>query len=196
MCIILYKRGNYIGTICVLQIQYTGPKPLAWARLTNLYTNISPQIQGGEDEANWSLDIRSRRQLGGWALVKISVGWSIEEIQPKITFHEILMSHMAVNFNVLGVIMEDIIISNINSTAIITTKRSLSELWSIQVSHEPSKPEKLTNDANKGMILNYSVVMKNNILLLATPWDKRGTMSMPHSLWPPRKAMHALHLRG
>ena len=101
--------------------------------------------------------------------MKISVGWSIEEIQPKITFHEILMSHMAVNFNVLGVIMEDIIISNINSTAIITTKRSLSELWSIHVSHEPSKPEKLTNDANKGMILNYSVVMKNNILLLATP---------------------------
>ena len=65
--------------------------------------------------------------------MKISVGWSTEEIQPKITFHEILMSRMAVNFNVLGVFMEDIIMSNINSTTIITIKRSFSELWSIQV---------------------------------------------------------------
>jgi len=79
------------------------------------------------------------------------------------------MSHMAINFNVLGVFMEDIIMSNINSTTIITIKRNFSELWSIQVSQEPSKPEKLTSDANKGTILSYSVGMKNNILLLATP---------------------------
>ena len=79
-------------------------------------------------------------------MVKISLGWSAEEmeLQPKISFHENLMSDMAINFNVLGAFMEDIIMSNINSTAIITIKRSFSELWSIQVSQEPSKPEKLT----------------------------------------------------
>ena len=101
--------------------------------------------------------------------MKISIDWSLKEIQPKIVFHEILMSHMVVNFNVLGAFMEDIIISNIYSTAIITIKRSFSGLWSIQVSQELSKPEKLTSDANKGMMLSYSAGMKNNILLLATP---------------------------
>ena len=57
--------------------------------------------------------------------MKISVGWPAEEIQPKIAFHEILMSHMAVHFNVLGAFMKDIIISNINSAMIITIKSSL-----------------------------------------------------------------------
>ena len=90
-------------------------------------------------------------------------------VQPKIAFHEILMSDMAVNFNVLGAFMEDIIMSNINSIAIITIKRSFSELWSIQVSQEPSKPEKLTNDVNKGTILSYSAGMRNNILLFSMP---------------------------
>ena len=142
---------------------------MAWARLTNLYTNIPPQTQGGKVEANWSLYIRSRGQPGGRVLVKISTGWSVEEIQPKISFHEILMSHMVVNFNVLGAFMEDIIMSNINNTAIITIKKSFSGLWSIQVSQEPSKPEKITSDANKGTILSYNAGMKNNILLLATP---------------------------
>ena len=76
---------------------------------------------------------------------------------------------MAVNFNVLGAFMEDIIMSNINSTTIFTIKRSFSGLWSIQVSQEPSKPEKLTSDANKDTILSNSGGMKNNIFLLAMP---------------------------
>ena len=89
-------------------------------------------------------------------------------VQPKIAFHEILMSDMAVNFNVLGAFMEDIIMNNINSTAIIIIKRSFNELWSIQVSQEPSKAEKLISDVNKGTMRN-SARMRNNILLFATP---------------------------
>lgn len=89
-----------------------------------------------------------------------------EGVQPKIEFHEILMSDIAVNFNVLSAFIEDIIMSNINSTTIITIKRSFNELWSIQVSQEP---EKLTSDVNKGIILSYSAGMRDNILFFATP---------------------------
>ena len=45
-----------------------------------------------------------------------------------------LASDVVVDLNVLGEFMEDIIMSNVNSTTIITIKRSGSELWSIYVS--------------------------------------------------------------
>ena len=54
--------------------------------------------------------------------------------QLKIAFLEMLASDVAVDFNVLGVFMEDIIMSNVDSTTIITIKKSGSGLWSIHVS--------------------------------------------------------------
>ena len=44
-----------------------------------------------------------------------------------------LPSDIAVDLNVLGVFMEDIVIDNIDSTTIITIKRSSSGLWSIYI---------------------------------------------------------------
>ena len=48
-----------------------------------------------------------------------------------------LVSDVAVNLNVLGAFMEYIIMSNVDSTTIITIKRSGSGLWSIHISQEP-----------------------------------------------------------
>ena len=48
--------------------------------------------------------------------------------QLEIAFLKMLMSDMAIDLNVLGAFMEDIIMSNIDSTPIITTKKSGSEL--------------------------------------------------------------------
>ena len=54
--------------------------------------------------------------------------------QFKIAFLEMLASDVVVDFNVLGAFMEDIIMSNVDNTMIVTIKRSGSRLWSIYVS--------------------------------------------------------------
>ena len=89
--------------------------------------------------------------------------------QLEISFLEMLASDVVVNLNVLGAFMEDIIMSNVNNTTIVTIKRSDSRLWSIHVSQEPVKPDKLASGVGKGTILSLSTGMRNHILLLAMP---------------------------
>ena len=55
------------------------------------------------------------------------------------------MSDLAVDLKMLGAFVEDIIMSNVDSTTIVTIKRSGSGLWSIHVSQEPAKPNKFTS---------------------------------------------------
>ena len=95
--------------------------------------------------------------------------------QLEISFLEMLASDVAVDLNVLGAFVEDIIMSNVDSTTIVTIKRSGSGSWSIHVSYEPVKPDKLTSGVGKGTILNLNTGTGNYILLLATPRDKRST---------------------
>ena len=95
--------------------------------------------------------------------------------QFEIAFLEMLASDVVVDLNVLGVFMEDIIMSNIDSTTIVTIKRSGSGLWSIHVSQEPAKPDKLAGGVSKSTILSLSTGTGNHILLLAKPRDKSNT---------------------
>ena len=95
--------------------------------------------------------------------------------QLEISFLEMLASDVTDDLNVLCAFMEDIIMSNVDNTTIVTIKRSGNGLWSIHVSQEPAKPNKLANGVSKGMILSLSIGMENHILLLATPRDKRNT---------------------
>ena len=95
--------------------------------------------------------------------------------QLEIAFLEMLVSDVAVDLNVLGAFVEDIIMSNVNGTTIVTIKKSGSGLWSIHVSQELAKPDKLVGGVGKGMILSLSTRMGNHILLLTTPRDKRST---------------------
>ena len=95
--------------------------------------------------------------------------------QLEISFLEMLVSDVAVNLNMFGAFVEDIIMSNVDSTTIVTIKRSGSGLWSIHVNQEPAKPDKLESGVGKGTILSLSTGMRNHILLLATPRDKRST---------------------
>ena len=80
-----------------------------------------------------------------------------------------LASDVVIDLNVLGAFMEGIIISNVDSTTIITIKRSGSRLWNIHVGQKPSKPDKLAGGVNKSTILSLSTGTRNHILLLATP---------------------------
>ena len=95
--------------------------------------------------------------------------------QLEISFLEMLVSNVVVDLNVLGAFMEDIIMSNVDSTMIVIIKRSVSGLWSIHVNQEQAKPDKLTSGVDKGTILSLSIGTGNYILLFATPRDKRST---------------------
>ena len=95
--------------------------------------------------------------------------------QLEIAFLEMMTSDVAIDLNVLGAFMEDIIMSNVDSTTIVTIKNSGNGLWSIHVSQELAKPDKLVGGVSKGTILNLSTGMGNHILLLAMPRDKRST---------------------
>ena len=80
-----------------------------------------------------------------------------------------LTNDVAINLNVLGAFLEDIVMSNVDSTMIIIIKRSGSRLWSIHVSQKPLKPDKLTGGVSKSTILSLNTGMGNCILLLETP---------------------------
>ena len=95
--------------------------------------------------------------------------------QLEISFLEMLASDVVVDLNMLGAFVEDIIVSNVDSTTIVIIKRNGSGLWSIHVSQEPAKPNKLASGVGKGTILCLSTGMGNHILLLAAPRDKRST---------------------
>ena len=89
--------------------------------------------------------------------------------QLEIAFLEMLESDVGIDLNVLGVFMEDIVTSNVDSIAVITIKRSDSGLWSIHINQEPSKPDKLASGVSKGIILNLGIGTGSHDLLLATP---------------------------
>ena len=89
--------------------------------------------------------------------------------QLEIAFPEMLASDVAVDLNVLDAFMENIIMSNVDSTTIVIIKRSGSGLWSIHVIQELVKPDKLVGSVGKGTILSLSTRTGNHILLLATP---------------------------
>ena len=95
--------------------------------------------------------------------------------QLEISFLEMLVSDVALDLDVLGAFMEDIIKSNVDSTTIFTIKRSGNGLWSIHVSQKPAKPDKLASGVGKGTILCLNTGTGNHILLLAAPRDKRST---------------------
>ena len=54
--------------------------------------------------------------------------------QLEIAFPEMLASDVAVDLNVLDAFMENIIMSNVDSTTFVTIKQSGNGLWSIHVS--------------------------------------------------------------
>ena len=71
---------------------------------------------------------------------RVSLGKDISRLvsrgdgeQLEIAFLEMLASDAVVNLNVLGAFMEDIIMSNVDSTTIVIIKRSGNGQWSIHV---------------------------------------------------------------
>ena len=88
---------------------------------------------------------------------RVSLGKDISRLvsrgdgeQLEISFLVMLASDVAVDLNMLGAFVEDIIMSNVDSTTIVTIKRSGSGLRSIHVSQEPGKPNKLASGVEIG----------------------------------------------
>ena len=107
---------------------------------------------------------------------RVSLGEDISRLvskedgeQLEIAFLEMLVSDVAVDLNVLGAFMKDIIMNNVDSTTIVTIKRSGNGLWSIHVNQELTKPNKLVGGVGKSIILSLNTRTENHILLLTTP---------------------------
>ena len=93
----------------------------------------------------------------------------------KSTLLKMMTNEVTVDLNVLGALMKNIIMGNVNSTMIIIVNRSTSGLGSTHVSQEPAKPEEFRGGIGESTVLSFSTGMSNNRLFLATPRDKRGT---------------------
>jgi hypothetical protein len=86
-----------------------------------------------------------------------------------------MMNEVTIDFNVLGALMKNIIMSNVNSTMIIAVNRSTGGLGSTHVSQEPTKLEEFWGGISESTVLSFSTGTSNNGLFLAMPRDKRGT---------------------
>ena len=86
------------------------------------YVNIPSQTQGGLTEVILSLEIRSRKRPGGKSLHK-DVSSLIRRANRKKTqdaSRQMMMHKMTINLNMLGALMENIIMRNLNSTTVVT----------------------------------------------------------------------------
>ena len=52
-----------------------------------------------------------------------------------------MTNEVTIDLNVLGVLMKNIIMGNVNSTMIVTVNKSTGGLGSTHISQEPTKPE-------------------------------------------------------
>ena len=93
----------------------------------------------------------------------------------KSTLLKMITNEVTVNLNVLGALMKNIIMDNVNSTTIITVNRSTGGLESTHVSQEPAKLEEFRDGIGESTVLSVSTGTSNNRLFLAMPRDKRGT---------------------
>jgi hypothetical protein len=85
-----------------------------------------------------------------------------------------MTNEVTIDLNVLGALMKNIIMGNVNSTTIIAVNRSTGGLGSTHVSQEPTKLEEFRGGIGKSTVLSFSTGTSNNRLFLTTPRDKRG----------------------
>ena len=93
----------------------------------------------------------------------------------KSTLLKMMTNEVTIDLNVLGVLMKNIIMGNVNSTMIVTVNKSTGGLGSTHISQEPTKPEEFSGGFVENTVFNFSIGTSNNGLFLATPRDKRGT---------------------
>ncbi|GMP27824.1 hypothetical protein CsSME_00003642 [Camellia sinensis var. sinensis] len=84
-----------------------------------------------------------------------------------------LSNEMAINLNMLGAIMKNIIVSNLNGTLIVTIKRGSARRGNTHISEEPAKPEKFLSSISKGSVFSFGAGTGSEGLFFATPSKKR-----------------------
>ena len=93
----------------------------------------------------------------------------------KSTLLKMMTNEVTIDFNVLGALMKNIIMGNVNNTMIITVNRSTGGLGSTHVSQKPAKLEEFRGGIGESTVLSFNTGTSNNRLFLVTPRDKRGT---------------------
>ena len=82
---------------------------------------------------------------------------------------------VTIDLNVLGALVKNIIMGNLNSTTIVIVNRSTGGLGSTHISQEPTKSEEFEGGISESTVLSFSIGTSNNKLFFATPRNKRGT---------------------
>ena len=86
-----------------------------------------------------------------------------------------MTNEVTIDLNVLGALMKNIIMGNVNSTMIVAVNRSTGGLGSTHVSQESTKPKEFRGGIGKSTVLSFITGTSNNRLFFASPRDKKGT---------------------
>ena len=83
-----------------------------------------------------------------------------------------MTNEVAINLNVLGPLMEDSVMGNLNSTAVVTIEGGWRRLRDVQVREKTTKPDNFSSSMSHSTIFCFSSRTGNNTLFLAFPRDE------------------------
>jgi hypothetical protein len=85
-----------------------------------------------------------------------------------------MMTHkMTINLNMLGALMENIIMRNLNSTMVVTMYDSRQRMCKTHIFQQPAKSKKFRDSINQSTVLYLSARARHNMLFLTAPGNKR-----------------------
>ena len=88
---------------------------------------------------------------------------------------KMITDKMTINLDVFAPFMEDIIVSNMNDTLVVTIKRNSRGSGYTKVLKKPSWPKELRCDIYKGTIFCFSTRAGHKGLFLTSPRNKKRT---------------------
>ncbi|GMP44290.1 hypothetical protein CsSME_00013292 [Camellia sinensis var. sinensis] len=83
-----------------------------------------------------------------------------------------LLDKVIIDLNVFRSFMEDSIVGNLNSTAVVTKERGRRKRRDTQIRQQIAKPNNLSSGMSHSMILSFGSRASNNRLFLAFPRDQ------------------------
>ncbi|GMP60263.1 hypothetical protein CsSME_00023198 [Camellia sinensis var. sinensis] len=85
---------------------------------------------------------------------------------------QMLSDKVTINLNVFRSFMEDSIVGNLNSTAVVTIEGGWKRLRYTQIREKTTKPIKLSNSMSYNTVLSFGSRASNKSLFLAFPRDQ------------------------
>ena len=90
-------------------------------------------------------------------------------VESNSSMNNILTEGMTINLNVFGAIMENIIVSNLNNTLMVTMNRSRTKERDTHISKKPAESKKFLSSIGQCTIFSFGTRASSNRLFLAAP---------------------------